>query len=141
MTTLKVIRHDLAEFIESRTQITTYPAPSSDVVTPCFIVQPPGDDDYVTGEFDGGKTAGAEEVRLQLVALVEAGGDPGVALDALDDMLDQLRPVLQFLRSPLGLKYSYGPVGPWSRWTVGQVDHSGAAMNITTKRTIERPGG
>lgn len=135
MTSLRELRCDLAAFIGEQTGITVHPTPRVDVFLPCAVIQPRPDEDYITPT----TSFGAETVNLQLVLLAEASGDPSDALDLLDDMIDQIRPVLQFLTSPAGLKYAYGPTSSWGRWTIGGVDVPGVSFNVSAIRAIERP--
>lgn len=145
-TSTKAIRQDLAAFITAHVTIPMHAGTPAETVEPiiahagpltgqvnppCAIVAPDPDEDYIART-----SVGAEEVRLR-IWLVARAGDPTAALDALDDMVDQLRPALQFHRSPSGREYDAGDVSRPATFTVGDRDLPGVSMPITTNRTVE----
>ncbi len=139
----KEIRRDLAAMIHQhvsvevggeRLAIVAHAGPlTGGVNPPCAVIGPDDGDDYIETT-----SIGAEQINLK-VWLLGRDGEPLASLDEIDDMVDQLRPALQFHASPAGRSYTYGSVSRPARWTVGQLELPGVAMSITTQRTVEAP--
>ncbi len=124
MTALKVYRHDLAAHLADGLDVTATPL-GGQVNPPTVIVQPSSTyitaSDYCT---DG--------VAFDVVVLTKPG-DLAAEIDALDDLIDEIRATL---RSPssAGFRYGFREVSGRVNFTVGEREFPAVVVTVVYER-------
>lgn len=124
MTALKEFRHDLAGHLATGLNIA---APAiGQLVNPAAIVVRPGAS-YVTAP-----DYCLDRLALDVV-LVAPPGDPAAVADALDDLVDLVRPVLK-TPSPAGHRYRFVEVSGHGTHPVGEKEMPAVFVTVEIER-------
>ncbi len=121
---LKTLRHDLENHIADGLGITGTPL-GGQVNPPTTIVQPSSP--YVTA-------VGYSVDRVSFtVAVLTKPGDPAAAVDALDDLVDQIRTTLK-AASSAGYAYGFEEVSGLTTFAVGENQYPAVTVTVIYER-------
>lgn len=127
MVALKTLRADLTAHLASGLDVAG-PALGAQVNPPLALVR--AGDPYVTAE-QGGYCL--DSINLEAVVLAPPG-DPPAVIDALDDLIDQIRSTLRNA-SDGGYKYAFQSVSIPGEYTYGDRTYPAVVVTIAASRT------